>query len=120
MKATYVLYSPNHLVRTKTLSSTARILLDVFALHMREEDNLIYFIEGGMVFYIGYCEFHLNRKYSEKTIRNAVSEIVKCGVMKRVKSNIYTIDKNFCIKVDVTKRLAEKQKGSMNNSAEVD
>ena len=120
MKATYVLYAPNRLVRTKTLSSTARLLLDVFALYMRDEDNLIYFIEGGMEFYIQFCEIHLNRKYSEKTIRNSVTELLRSGVMKRVRSNQYIIDKNLCIKVDVAKRVAEKQQDSESNSAQKD
>lgn len=91
-------YLTNHLQQTTKLSSSARNLLDVFVTFMRPEDNLVYFSDNGMSFYLLYCENNLQLKYSEKTIRNALTELTKANLMLRARVNIYYVNPLYSFK----------------------
>lgn len=78
-----VIFLWNDLVQISSLSKSARVLLDLFVLYMRDEDNLFYLCEGGMEAYIKYCKTTLNIEYSEKTVREAISELLKKEIIFR-------------------------------------
>lgn len=92
------LYVREHTPKTSKLLASARILLDVFIEQMRTEDNLVYFCEGGMEFYLQYCNKNLQKNYTEKTIRNAISELNKAGLLLKSRSNIYFINPLYFFK----------------------
>ena len=93
------LYVKNHIPKTAKLSSSARTLLDVFLVFMRAEDNLISFSEGGMDFYLQYCNETLNINYSEKTVRNAISELNHKDLLLKSRNNIYYINPLYFFKL---------------------
>jgi hypothetical protein len=95
-----ILCFPEHLKYISRLSTSARILLDVFVINMRDSDNLIYFCEGGLGFYQSYCKDILNIKYSTKTIRSAISELTKKGMIIRQRNNIYYVNPNIYCKAE--------------------
>ena len=95
-----ILYYPDHLLYSSRLSASARILLDVFVINMRDSDNLIYFCEGGLEYYQSYCKDNLNIKYSTKTIRSAISELTKKGLIVRQRNNIYYVNPNLYCKAE--------------------
>jgi hypothetical protein len=92
------LYVRNHLPVTSKLSSSARVLLDIFIAYMGIEDNLVIFCDGGMEFYLHYCKEKLQITYSEKTIRNAISELSKEDLLLRCRKDIYFINPVFFCK----------------------
>jgi len=65
---------------------------------MRPEDNLVYFSDHGMSFYIQYCEHNLHLNYSEKTIRNALTELNRAELMLRAQNNIYYVNPLYSFK----------------------
>ena len=91
-------YLCNYLQQTTNLSSSARNLLDVFVTFMRPEDNLVYFTDHGMDFYLQYCEINLQLKYSEKTVRNALTELTKANLLLRARANIYYVNPLYSFK----------------------
>lgn len=91
-------YLRNHLQTTTRLSSSARNLLDIFVTFMRPADNLVYFTDNGMDFYLRYCENNLQLKYSEKTIRNALTELTKSELLLRARVNIYYVNPLYSFK----------------------
>lgn len=82
----------SHLTKTRKLSSSARNMLDVFVAYMRPDDNLVHFSCGAMEAYLQFCSKDLQLVYTEKTIRNAISELRKAGLLLRARKNIYYIN----------------------------
>jgi hypothetical protein len=95
-------YMWNHIHITTKLSTSARNLLDVFVLHMRPEDNLVYFGDEDMNYYLQYCEKKLQIMYSEKTTRNAISELNKADLLLRGRNNVYFINPLYTFKWSIT------------------
>jgi hypothetical protein len=102
-------YFPNHILKTASLSSTARVLLDVLVIGMRAEDNLVYFIDGGMEMYMDFYEAKLNKPISKKTIQNAVTELVRAGILTKTRNGQFIIDERMFFKWEM--------KGKKGNSA---
>jgi len=88
----------SHLPKTVTLSASARTLLDIFVTYMRPEDNLVYFSYGGMEEYLQFCSKNLQLNYTEKTVRNAISELNKAELLLRAKKNVYHINPRYFFK----------------------
>lgn len=88
----------SHLAKTTKLSASARNMLDVFVAYMRTEDNLVYFCDGGMEMYQQFCSKNLQLNYSEKTVRNAISELNKAELLLRVRKDIYYINPRYFFK----------------------
>jgi len=57
---------------------------------MRPEDNLVYFSYGGMEEYLQFCSKNLQLNYTEKTVRNAISELTKAELLLRAKKMFTT------------------------------
>jgi hypothetical protein len=95
-----ILCFPEHLKYSSRLSASGRILLDVFVINMRDSDNLIYFCEGGLEAYKLFCKEELNIEYSTKTVRSAISELTKKGLIIRQRNNIYYVNPNLYFKLE--------------------
>jgi hypothetical protein len=93
------LYIKDHLPKTVNLSSSARILLDVFIKFMSAEENLIYFCDGGMHSYLQYCMESLKINYAEKTFRNAISELAKEELILKYRKDVYYVNPNYFCKM---------------------
>ena len=103
----------SHLPKTSKLSASARNLLDVFITYMREDDNLVYFCDGRMGEYLKFCSEYLQLNYTEKTVRNAISELHKVGLLLRYRKDVYFINPRYFFKwhdkFDHRKLIAEIQ-----------
>jgi hypothetical protein len=98
-----VIYVANHLPKTAKLSTSARILLDVFIKYMEIESNLIYFCYGWMDVYLKYCRESLQIDYAEKTVRNAISELNHAGLLLKSRKDIYFINPLYFFKFHINR-----------------
>lgn len=89
----------SHIEKTIRLSSSARNMLDVFVSFMGKEDNLVYFNYGGMEEYLQFCWDNLQLNYTKKTIRNAISELKKVGLLLRARKDIYYVNPRYFFKL---------------------
>ena len=87
-----IIILPDAILHTSKISSTSRIILDAMLLLMRAEDNYVGFVEGGLNRIMQTCKELLNKSYSEKTIRNSVSELLRTGVLKRISSSRFQVN----------------------------
>jgi hypothetical protein len=88
----------SHIEKTSKLSASARNMLDVFVAFMRTEDNLVYFCNGGMEEYLLFCSKNLQLNYTEKTVRNAISELNNAELLIRSRKDIYYINPRYFFK----------------------
>lgn len=88
------------LSRTSKLSKSTRILLDVFAFYMRDSDNLFFLGEDYVEQYLKVCKEKLKIDYSAKTLREAISELLKNEIIFRFSNNNYVIDPRLYCKPD--------------------
>jgi hypothetical protein len=86
------------LPKTVKLSASARNMLDVFVTYMQAEDNLVLFAEGRMEEWIEFCSIRLQLNYTEKTVRNAISELNKAELLLRARKDIYYINPRYFFK----------------------
>lgn len=93
------LYIGGYLSKTVNLSSSARILLDLFISFMDPEENLIYFCDGGMDFYLNYCQNTLKVDYAEKTVRNALTELCKNKLIVKYQKDVYYVNPLYFCKM---------------------
>lgn len=90
-----LLYNGNHLLKTAHLSNDARVLLDVFVLHMKGDDNLIYVNDDAKTFYLSYFKHNLKKKFLEKSFQPSINELEKAHLISRKSDDTFIVNQSL-------------------------
>ena len=90
-----LLYNGNHLLTTAHLSNDARVLLDVFVLHMKGDDNLIYVNDDAKTFYLSYFKHNLKKKFPEKSFQPSINELEKAHLISRKSDDTFVVNQGL-------------------------
>jgi enolase len=94
-----LVFMGNHLKRTANLSKISRLLLDLFILVMRRNDNSIMINDDSFKFYQSYFKYELNRKLTYESFQEAVQELKKAHLISNIEDDIYAVNQNLFRKI---------------------
>ena len=94
-----LIFMGNHLKRTANLSKISRLLLDLFILVMRRNDNAILINDDSFKYYQSYFKYYLNKKLTFESFQELVLELKKAHLISNIENDIYAVNQNLFRKV---------------------